>query len=162
MKRFVTVQSIAVLCIAALATFALAAQILSVQVRSGQLREKPGFLSKPIANLPYGDRVNLVGEKNDWKQIASSKKGLTGWMHVSALTEKQIILNPTNKDVAAAASSDEIALAGKGFNKQVEDKYREQANLDYAKVDEMEKIVVPQKYIRDFLAKGKLGNGGAK
>jgi hypothetical protein len=83
--------------------------------------------------------------------------GRTGWMHVSALTEQEIVLKPTDKDIQTAASSDELALAGKGFNKQVEDQYRKQARLDYAQVDKMEKIVVPPKYIREFIRVGRLG-----
>ena len=161
MKQFTTVYSAAVL-LAATVAVALAAQLMSVQVRSGQLRTKPAFLSKVVCNLAYGDRVALSEEQGDWRKVALAAGGKSGWMHVSALTEQMIILNPTNKDVKAAASSDELALAGKGFNKQVEDQYRSQSNLNYSKVDEMEKIVVPPKHIRDFLAKGGLAAGGAQ
>ena len=136
--------------------------MMSVQVRSGQLRDKPAFLSKVVCSLAYGDRVSLADEQGDWRKVSAAKGGKSGWMHVSALTEQMIVLNPTDKDVEAAASSDELALAGKGFNKQVEDQYRAQSRLDYAKVDEMEKIVVPPKYIQDFLRKGSLKPGGAQ
>ncbi|EGB14482.1 hypothetical protein DND132_1273 [Pseudodesulfovibrio mercurii] len=139
------------------AALAWAAQVMSVQVRAGQLRDKPGFLSKVVGELEYGDQVDLTGEQGDWRQVKSLGDGRAGWMHFSALTEREIVLNPTDKDVAAAADSDELALAGKGFNKQVEDQYKRQTRLDYAKVDEMEKIVVPQKYIREFLRVGELG-----
>lgn len=146
----------------ACAATVLAAQMMSVQVRSGQLREKPAFLSKVVCNLAYGDQVALSEEQGDWRKVAPAKGGAPGWMHVSALTEQVIVLNPTDKDVEAAASSDELALAGKGFNKQVEDQYRSQTNLDYAKVDEMEKIVVPAKLMQEFLDQGGLGKGGAQ
>ena len=161
MKKFSTVSA-AVLLLAATVVIAFAAQMMSVQVRTGQLRTKPAFLSKVVCNLAYGDRVALTEEQGDWRKVALTAGGKSGWMHTSALTEQVIVLNPTNKDVEAAASSDELALAGKGFNKQVEDQYRSQANLDYSKVDEMEKIVVPPKYIQEFLAKGELGAGGAQ
>jgi SH3-like domain-containing protein len=159
MKRFPTATAGLALLLAATAAVALAAQMMSVQVRSGQLRDKPAFLSKVVCSLAYGDRVALSDEKGDWRKVAPAKGGAPGWMHVSALSEQVIILNPTDKDVEAAASSDELALAGKGFNKQVEDQYRSQAHLDYSKVDEMEKIVVPPNLIRDFLQKGGLGGG---
>ena len=159
MKRFPTATAGLALLLAATVAVALAAQIMSVQVRSGQLRAKPAFLSKVVSNLAYGDQVALSGEEGDWRKVTPAKGGAPGWMHVSALSEQVIILNPTNKDVEAAASSDELALAGKGFNKQVEAQYRTQTHLDYSKVDEMEKIVVPPNRIRDFLQKGGLGGG---
>ncbi|WP_319584179.1 SH3 domain-containing protein [uncultured Pseudodesulfovibrio sp.] len=148
---------------AALLTLAVglawAAQAMSVQVRTGQLRDKPGFLSRVIGELGYGDRVDMTGENGDWRKVKSLGDGKSGWMHMSALSQKEIVLKPTDKDVETAASSDELALAGKGFNKQVEDQYRKQTRLDYARVNEMEKIVVPQKYISEFIQKGELGGG---
>lgn len=162
MLRFSTAAAGLALLLAVAAAVALAAQLMSVQVRSGRLRDKPAFLSRVVCNLAYGDRVVLSGEKGDWRKVAPATGGKPGWMHVSALTEQEIVLNPTDKDVEAAASSDELALAGKGFNKQVEDQYRAQSNLDYAKVDEMEKIAVPPKLIREFLRKGGLDAGGAQ
>jgi uncharacterized protein YgiM (DUF1202 family) len=160
MQRMVKRLWLAAALVALAAGLAWAAQLMSVQVRTGQLRDKPGFLSKVIGELEYGDRVDLKGEKGDWRQVKSMGDGRSGWMHFSALTEQEIILNPTGKDVQAAADSDELALAGKGFNKQVEDRYRKQTRLDYAQVDKMEKIVVPQRYIREFILVGRLG--GAK
>ena len=147
-------------CVGLIAGLALAAQVLSVQVRAGQLREGPGFLNKVITALPYGDRVGLVSEDGDWSKVTSVKQGKTGWMHTSALTEQEIILNPTNKDVEQAAESDELALAGKGFNKQVEEEYQKEKRLDYSKVDAMEKFSVDQKVIHAFIAEGELGRGG--
>jgi hypothetical protein len=40
----------------------------------------------------------------------------TGWLHQSALTKKTISMKAGGQDVATAASGDELALAGKGFN----------------------------------------------
>lgn len=160
MKRLPKAPTAIALLLAATVAVALAAQMQSVQVRSGQLRNKPAFLSKIVCNLAYGDKVSLAKKQGDWRKVSAVKNGKSGWMHVSALTEQIIVLNPTDKDVEAAASSDELALAGKGFNKQVEEQYRAQSHLDYAKVDEMEKIVVPPKYIHDFLRKGGLKQGG--
>ncbi|BDQ37101.1 hypothetical protein SYK_14610 [Pseudodesulfovibrio nedwellii] len=149
-------------CLLFIASIAVAAQLMSVQVRSGQLRDNPGFLSKVVAKLPYGDRVNLKSEKGDWRHVSSVKLGKSGWIHISALSEQEIVLNPTNKDVQAAAKSDELALAGKGFNKQVEQQYRKQSKLNYAKVDEMEKLTVSQTTIAKFISTGALGKGYAQ
>jgi len=162
MKSNVKIPLLVTTSILLIVTVAFAAQMLSVQVRSGQLRDKPGFLSKIVSELPYGDRVDLKSEKGDWRRVTSSKSGKTGWMHSSALTEQEIVLNPTDKDVETAAKSDELALAGKGFNKQVEEEYQQDKKLDYSQVNEMEALSVSPQQVQSFMKAGNLGKGGAQ
>ncbi len=59
-------------------------------------------------------------------------------MSASALQAKKIVLAAGSQNVQSGASSGEVALAGKGFNEDVENKYREEGNLDYTWVDKME------------------------
>ena len=132
------------------------AKMMSVQVKKCQLRNKPTFLGKVVSKLEYGDRVEVSDEKKSWVKVLPSKKN-NGWVHVSALSEKDIILNPNSEEVKEAASSDEIALAGKGFNKQVEEKFKQaNKNIDFTWVDKMEKMVISQTKIQDFVIKGGL------
>ncbi|MBW2467320.1 MAG: SH3 domain-containing protein [Deltaproteobacteria bacterium] len=131
------------------------AKEMSVQVKQCQLRSKPTFLGKVVTSLEYGDRVEVAGEENSWIEVSPSGKS-GGWVHVSALSEKEIILNPDSKDIEEAATNDEIALAGKGFNKEVEDKYRQDKKLDFSLIDQMEKIVVSQNDINGFVRQGGL------
>ncbi len=139
------------------------AKTMSVQVKKCQLRKKPSFLGKVVVNLAYADRVTVKQKKNDWYEVipVSNKNG--GWVHVSALSKKKIVLNPGSKDIKNAASSDELALAGKGFNKQVENDFKKKnKNADFKRIDKMEKIVVSSKEMQNFLKKGGLKvNGGA-
>jgi len=51
----------------------------------------------------------------------------------------------------SGASSDEIALAGRGFSEQVEREYEEQESLDFGPVDEMEGLLVPVSELGEFL-----------
>lgn len=148
--------------ILALTGIALAAQMMSVQVRSGQLREKPSYLGRDVTTLPYGDRVTLIAEEGEWRKVTSIKKGKTGWMHISALTQLEVILRPTNRHIEAAAQSGELALAGKGFNKQVEENFKNQKKLDYTLVDEMDAYSVNQEEIRAFVKSGSLAKGGSR
>lgn len=139
------------------------AKSMSVQVKKCQLRNKPSFLGKVVTQLNYGDKVEITGEKNSWVEVSSATKS-SGWVHVSALTEKEIIIKPNSKDIQSAASSDEIALAGKGFNEQVEKKFKQNnKDIDFTWVDKMEKIVVSQDEIQNFLHNGGLAGkeGGA-
>lgn len=132
------------------------AKAMSVQVKQCQLRSKPTFLGKIITKLDYGDKVEVEKEEDSWARVLPSGSS-AGWVHISALSEKEIILNPNSQDIEEAASSDEIALAGKGFNKQVEEQYKqENKNIDFTWIDRMEKIVVSQNEMQGFISKGGL------
>ena len=137
---------------------------MSVQVKNGQVRSAPSFLGKIVAKLSYGTRVDVVEQTGSWNKVALSGKASEGWMHVSALTPKEIVLNPGASDVEKAASSDEIALAGKGFNEQVEGAFKKKnPNIDFNQIDKMEKIVVSQNDMQQFLKLGGLTpEGGSK
>ena len=128
----------------------------SVQVRESQLRKSPSFLGKIVATVHYGDRLSVLEDKDSWIKV-SSVDGTQGWLHSSATTTKKIVLNPNASDISKAAGSDEIALAGKGFNKQVEEKFRQQnKNVNFDLVDKMESGTVSQEEIEAFLKAGNL------
>ena len=151
-------------CLTSLVAFAVSQKLMSVQVRKGQVRSAPSFLGKVVDSLSYGDRVDVREEKGSWARVGMPGKSPRGWMHASALTKKKIVLNPGDIDVEEAASNNEIALAGKGFNNEVEKDFKaKNKNLNYAKVDKMEKIVVSQDKIQRFLKTGGLSpEGGSK
>ena len=147
-----------------LAAQALAGQTMSVQVKSGQARKSPTFLGPVIANFAYGDRVQILTQQGAWYQVVLPSGNGQGWMHTSALTEKKIVLKAGAMDVSQAASSGELALAGKGFNKQVENEYRTRnPNLDFRQIDQMEALNVSQDEIQAFIRDGRLtAQGGAQ
>jgi len=130
---------------------------MSVQVKNGQVRSVPSFLGKIIAKLSYGATVNVLEQTGSWNKVALSGNAGEGWMHASALTTKKIVLNPGDADVEKAASSDEIALAGKGFNEQVEGEFKKKnPAIDFVRIDKMEKIVVSQNEMQQFVKLGGL------
>lgn len=121
------------------ATLVWASETMSVQVKEGRLYASPSFLSKLIATMSYGAKLQVEEEKGAWRQVRT-KKGTQGWMHVSALTEKTLSLQAGSAQASSGASREEMTLAGKGFNKQVEARYRSQHKaLNYGAVDKMEK-----------------------
>ncbi len=138
----------------------LAQQIMSVQVQEAQLRETPSFLGNVKAILPYGTRVTVLGQQGEFMRVVAQPDSATGWLHVAAVSEQQTNLSGSGATAATSATSDEIALAGKGFNKQVEDSYRSQTGLDYSQVDYMETLVVSQQEANAFLAEGQVTPGG--
>lgn len=156
----ITIRNIvAVVCLGLLCFPALAAE-MSVQVKQAQLRAKPGPLAKIEVTLAYGERVNVLEEQTDWILVEVPGSSLKGWVHKSALTQKKLVLRSGSG--STGVSGDEIVLAGKGFNAQVEEKFKQQnQNLNYGLIDKMEQnFAVPQQVIQQFLIDGALSIGG--
>lgn len=132
---------------------------MSVQVRKADARATPSFLGPLVVSLPYGTPVEVLEERGDWRQVTGG--GKTGWLHISALTKGKIDMKAGATDAAAKATSDELALAGKGFNRQVENQYkRKNPKLDYAWMDRMEGMTVTEQEMTTFLLEGGLTAGG--
>jgi hypothetical protein len=138
-------------------------KFMSVQVKESQIRNSPSFLAKIMGKLLYGDQVSVLEEKDGWININSFNPAISGWMHSSALSVKKIILNAGDEDVKLAVNSDEYSLAGKGFNKDVEQSFSaENPNMNFALIDKMENFKVSSNQIHQFLKDGKLvSQGGA-
>ncbi len=136
-------------------------QRMSVQVQDGKLRADPSFLGKIIGSVAYGDAVTVIRQQDPWFFVSTQTGLLTGWIHSSTLTEKEIVLRAGDANVQKTASQREIALAGKGFNPEVEKEYKKRnPNLDFEEIDRMERIIVSDEEIRQFLKDGKLSPEG--
>lgn len=152
-NRFLPAAALAL----ALAAAAVRAAQMSVQVQNGVLRDKASFLGKPVGNVAYGDRVDVLASQGDWRQVRAAS-GAAGWIHGSALDSKRVALSAASGgDVRLAASTDEVALAGKGFSQEVETAYKKQnRSLDYAWVDRMATFKVTDAEALRFLQEGGL------
>lgn len=137
-------------------------RMMSVQVKSTPLRQTPSFVGKAIATLAYGDRVEVLETQGAWLKVRAP--AATGWTHNSALSTKRIVLRSGAETAQARASSDELALAGKGFNSDVESEYKKQhRNIDFTLIDQMEKTRITDGELQSFLKEGGLTprEGGA-
>lgn len=147
------------------ATMALAAAVktMCVQNRKAELRDTPSPFGRIVASLSYGDKVAVEEQSGPWMKI--SLTGASGWIHSSALTTKTIVMQ-SGADAQTAASSDEVALAGKGFNPEVEAQFKaNHKEIDFKWVDRMEKIVIPPARIKAFVDDAGLSvstKGGAR
>jgi hypothetical protein len=140
-------------------------EAMSVQVKQGQVRATPSFLGKVVATLAYGDRVETLEEKDGWIRIVPPGKKAPGWMHSSALSQKRIVLKAGTKEAELAASSGELALAGKGFNADVEAAFKaKNKGIDFTWIDRMQNMNVPPDKVQAFLQEGKLipAEGGGR
>lgn len=152
MKRLLTMAVI--LSVLATASFAAAPVSMSVQVRNGQLRATPSFLGKIVTAVAYADQVSIVATQGEWKQVTNAG-GKSGWIHQSALSAKKIVIKAGSEDVTTTASGQELALAGKGFNSDVEADFKSKnKNVDFSWIDKMEKIKVTPNEIIEFLNAG--------
>ncbi|MFH0880636.1 MAG: hypothetical protein V2A34_13050, partial [Lentisphaerota bacterium] len=65
-----------------------------------------------------------------------------------------------SEDVRTGASGEELALAGKGFNSDVEAEFKSQnKNVDFTWVDKMEKMKETPDELISFLKEGQVNPG---
>jgi len=133
------------------------AELLSVQVKKTFLRAKPSFLSKVIVKMSYAQQVQSQRVKGSWNLVKSIPNGTLGWVHSSALSEKTIVLRSSGKLEDSSVSQSEVLMAGKGFNKEVENEYKQQVQLNYKLVDTIEKSQsISKSQLIRFAKNGKL------
>ena len=137
---------------------ALFAQIRSgapawISVRQAPVKASTWFFAGTRGNLAVGAEVSVLQVSGDWAEIRSNSPSLTGWTRVGNLSPRVIVGEGTS------ASAREVALAGKGFNQEVEGVYKTEGNLNYDGVDWMERITVPQDVLLRFMEEGRLNTG---
>ena len=156
-------RSILAVALALAGLASLWAAPMSVKVKETQIRATPTYLGKILAIARYGDRLEVLEKQNGWAKVnLPSGKG-QGWVNLSALQDKRIALKAGDAAATGGASSGEVALAGKGFNKEVEAQYRDEKQLDYTWIDRMEGYRVSPEQIMAFLQAGGLqAAGGAQ
>ncbi len=141
----------------------LYAETAVVKVKTTALRKEPKFTAATVAILKAGAALEKTAAKDGWFQV-KTKSGATGWVHSSAIDTKKFTLAAMDQTMKTEATSGEVALASKGFNKQVEDAYKARnAAADFAAVDRMEALKALAADIEAFLKRGRLAElGGAR
>lgn len=141
----------------------LLADTLIVKVQTTYVRKEPKFYSSPVATISAGESVTQLSSQAGWFRVRTSK-GIEGWIHSQAVATGKFAVAAMDKSLKTSATADEVALAGKGFNKQVEDEYRSRnKGISFGEVDRMLRIKVTPDELRRFLMDGKLAEfGGAR
>jgi hypothetical protein len=137
-----------------------AAEQMSVTVQQAQVRATPSYLGKVLGLVKYAERLDVLEKRGGWARVALPSGKLQGWVNLSALQAKRIVLKAGEAGSAGGASSGEVALAGKGFNKEVEAQYRDEKQLDYTWIDRMEGYRVSPEQVLAFLQEGGLPTEG--
>jgi hypothetical protein len=135
-------------------SMAAAAETVKVTTRDNAVRSDCRFFAPVKLKVVLGDILTVSDYKGDWIQV--SAKGVKGCIHKSAVESRSFAA--AGKGAAAGGTSaDEVSLAGKGFNPQVEAGYRKSGkNLNYAAVDEISKYSVSEKNLETFVQQGGL------
>lgn len=155
MKPSSIVKVVVLAAVIGVSIAAWAAKPLTIQVREVQVKSAPNYLSGTVGTLGFGAAVEVSGEEGNWYRIATPQ----GFIPKNATGTAKANVDSSQKYAAKGVSNDETALAGKGFNPQVEQQYkRDNAQLAaaFAQVDRVERMDVPLSSLQQFIAIGKL------
>jgi hypothetical protein len=148
-------QALTLTVVALITLSAMAADTVSVIVKKTSIREATQFFATTVTVAEYNDELTVLATEDDWIRV--NKNGMEGWVHLSAVSEITSVVPNATGEVSEDYSADEIALAGKGFSGQVEEEYRkDNPELNFKGVDEMEKTSVSQQKVIAFQDAGKL------
>jgi len=127
----------------------------TVQVREIAVKSSPDYLSRTVGRLNFGDRVDIASTEGNWYRIANP----SGYIPTNAVGRSSGSIEASKRYAATGVTHDETALAGKGFNPQVENQYRKSsASLAaaYGQVDRVERMTVSDAALTSFISKGQL------
>jgi hypothetical protein len=156
MKRMVLLTSLVVFLAGVAAAQVAGGSTAYVTAKTVQVKSSTGFFAGNRGTLSYGAQVAVLQVKGKWAEIRSAgSPAITGWIASSNLTTKRISASGSG----TGASAGEIALAGKGFNEEVENAYKAGGNLNYADVDKTEALRVSQEDLYKFVTEGHLAEG---
>ena len=135
-----------------------AVTMITVTVKESRLRATPASYAKSVGAVSLGQRLQVDETRQDWYRVTVA--GTTGWLHQSAATTKKTGVGKSDSIGTSKVSRDEVTLAGKGFNPQVESEYRKRhPGANFAAVDEMEKQKIPESEVEKFVEAGQKGGG---
>jgi len=127
-----------------------------VAVKTVELKSAAGFFASAKGNLAYGAAVTVLQIDDKWAEVKSvSSPSVSGWVSIANLSAKRVVSN-----TSTGATAQEVALAGKGFNQEIENAYKSGGKLNYADVDRTEAQKVSSRELRDFISEGRLFTGG--
>ncbi len=130
------------------------AETMNVITKENSVREDCKFLAPVKAKVRYGDRLEVLSKEGDWFRVKF--RNIRGCIHKGAVTEKSVSLSGVS-GTGSSASADEVSLAGKGFNPEVERSYRNKhPELNFRTVDGIEQYKISEEALRKFIRNGDL------
>lgn len=133
----------------------LFAESVWVKVKSTKVFDRDSSRGKKIALISYGTELEVLGKSGKYLKITIADNGeqetvsWVGWVE-SKNTSSRVL------KTSSSANAKEIALAGKGFNAEVEGLYEQETGLDFSRVDAIESIIIDIDELTDFIEEGNL------
>lgn len=135
-------------------TAMVSAETVTVITRENTVREDCRFLAPAKTKVQFGDQLEVTAKDGDWFKVKF--RNTKGCIHKNAVREKTVALTDVSGK-GYSATSDEVALAGKGFNPEVEKAYRgKHPELDYQAVESIEAYRVSDESLKAFITAGGL------
>jgi hypothetical protein len=136
-----------------------AAATVKVITQEAMIRKDKRFFSPPLVRAPFGAALQELGREGDWFRV--NYQGKEGWIHKSAVQEQKFQLSSLAGGQAEEASRDEVALAGKGFNPEVEKAFRDKnPKMRYDLVNQVQAYRVEEQRLQAFIRAGNLREPG--
>ncbi|MBN2284615.1 MAG: hypothetical protein JXO48_12055 [Deltaproteobacteria bacterium] len=152
-------KTIFLLCAFIMMTTTAAASTYTVVVQEVAFRKENRFFAPAIAWIPYGEKIESTEQKGDWLNVTYNEQ--RGWIHIGAVNELKVPWTALMGGRADEATRDEVALAGKGFTKEVQEAFqKENPNMRYDLVDHVESLEVSRERLEKFIKDGNLKGPG--
>lgn len=136
-------------------TKSVKAETLTVITKQNAIRESCKFFAPIKTTVNYNDVLQVISQSGDWYQV--TYRGIQGCIHKSAVEKKSVSFGRLNVSGSQTTSGEEVALAGKGFNPQVEAAYaRENPSLNFQAINRIESYKVPENQLMNFIEGGRL------
>ena len=140
------------------------AETVFVQAKTAKLRAGKTSLDPVVADLKYGEALEVVSKEDNWLQVRTSS-GVTGWIFANKTTNTKPsggddTLAKLGKSFRRTEASDVTASAGaRGLDKTSET-YANKAGITQQHrdaVDRMTAYQIADQEVEDFLKQGGLG-----
>ena len=156
MKRIIFIFVLCACTAVALSAQASRGGTMYVATRTLALKSSTSLFASTRATLQYGAQVTVLQVSGtgsaQWVEVRSAaNSSQSGWTKTANLSARSIVASS-----GTSASAQEVALAGKGFNQEIENAYKAEGNLNYAAVDAMEQQEVDMNQLRTFIVEGRL------
>jgi hypothetical protein len=155
MKKNLFVFCLALFVVASALPQAVKGGTMYVATKTVELKSSTGFFASARGTLAYGAAVSVLQIKGKWAEVKSTGSSVSGWTAVANLSAKRIV----SSGGTGGATANEVALAGKGFNQEVENAYKSGGRLNYADVDRAEAQKVSKQELHSFIVEGHLSLG---
>ena len=155
MKSKTKIKMIGFVILFVISSVSLMAETVSVITKENAIRTSCRFFAPVVAVVYYNDKLEVISQQGDWFRVKYNE--FEGCIHKSAVKKQTFTLAELGSGKSKSTSEDEVALAGKGFNPEIEEEYKkENPELNFKLVDTIEELDIPEDKHINFIEEGEL------